>query len=162
MRRLTRIARIAALLVAVVGLPLAAANVAGRVAGDRIYLLNRTACVVTVMSQHEGVAIKPGEAGLIKSGFVERTPTVLIASGPGIWVGGLHFSLHRIEVRGRPDVAIPRAAYESSRLGAALKLEVTESELRLAIPNGVGVRAQPDGLPITFQPGACRRPSDET
>ena len=162
MKPLTRIGRIAALLIAAVGLPLAAATVAGRVAGDRIYLLNRTACVVTVMSEHEGVAIQPGDVGLIKPGFIDRTPTMLIVSGPGAWVEGLHFSLHRIEARGRPEVAIPPTAYESTSFGSTLKLEVTESELRLAIPDGVGVRAQPDGLPITFQPGACRRPGDET
>jgi hypothetical protein len=159
MRPVTRIVWIAALLAAAVGLPIAGATVAGRIAGDRIYLLNSTACVVAVMSQHDGVAIRPGEVGLIKPGFVDRTPTMLIASR-GIWLGGLHFSFDRIEVRDRAEVAIPLSARETASLGAAINLEVTEGELRVAIPGGV--RAQPEGFPITFQPGACRRPSDET
>jgi hypothetical protein len=152
MKLLVRTVRVVALLVAVVGVPLAVASVAGQVSGDRVYLLNSTNCVVAAMSQHEGVTVKPGESALLKPGFLARTPTMILASGPGIWIGGLHFSIDRVEVRHRADVEVPEAWRTSSFLGTTITLELFQDQLRLTGTPAV----QPKGFPIMFRPGACR------
>ena len=143
------IARIVALLILVIVVPLSVASVGSRYMGDRVYLLNSTRCRVVVMEQHDGHGANPGEEVLVKRGFVARTPTMMIASGSAIWLGGLHFSIDKLQVRDMADIAIPSSWLGSSIRGRTLAYELTaEGQLLVKAPPARPSVQQPQGFPL--------------
>jgi hypothetical protein len=157
MRISIKFARVIVLLIAVVAVPIALASIAGRVVGERVYLLNSSLCRVAVMDQHNGSSIHPGETALVKHGFLDRTPNILIVAEGDIWFGGLHFGSSKLEIRGQDDIVIPRGWLETSWLGSSLTYELTaKGELILRSPKRVGsyVMSQPAGLPATRRLGS--------
>lgn len=149
MRVVIRIARIVALLILVVVVPLSVASVGSRYTGDRVYLLNSTRCRIVVMEQHDGHGANPGAEVLIKHGFVDRTPTMMIVSGSAIWLGGLHFSIDKLQVRDVADIAIPSSWLGSSITGRTLTYELTaDGQLLVKAPPAYPASQQPQGLPL--------------
>ena len=159
MRPSVRLWRIGLLLVLVISVPIAGGEVAGHFVGHRVYLLNSTKCDVAVMEQHDGVTAKPGETVLVKPGLVDRTPTKLIAAGPGIWLGGLHFdSAGKLEVRGQDDIKVPDAWFEQTQFGTKLTYELTvDGALIVREPSGhtESRMEQPAGLPLRRRGGGA-------
>ncbi len=161
MQTLIRIARIVALLLLVVAIPYGAASIGGRFGGNRIYLTNNTKCHVVLMEQHDGTAALPGETILVKPGFLDRTPMMLIAFDSGILLGGLHFSEDRLQVRDFNDIVVPASWLEQTTFGTKLIYELNaRGQLLLRAGNGTELpTAQPPGLPvqtrIDFQGERC-------
>ena len=149
MRIIARVTRALALLALVILIPIAGAELGARFMGSRIYLLNSTNCRVVVMEQHDGYGADPGERVLVKAGFVDRTPTMLIVAGSSIWFGGLHFSLDKLQVRDHDDVLIRAEMLEHSILGSSLTYELTDRGM-LAVKQPLSQigAAQPVGLPL--------------
>jgi hypothetical protein len=150
MQTLIRIARIVALLLLVLAIPYAVASIGGRYGGNRIYLTNNTKCRVVLMEQHDGTAALPGETILVKPGFLDRTPTMLIGFDTGILIGGLHFSEDRLQVRGLDDIAVPASWREKTTFGTKLTYELNargQLLLRAAYESKVS-SGQPPGLPV--------------
>lgn len=119
--------------------------------GERVYLLNKSLCQVSVMDQHNGSLVPSGETTLVKPGFLDRTPTMLIAVNGDILFGGLHFASGKLEIRGRSDIIIPKEWLETSFLDSSLTYELTaKGELILHSHQGNGSHAiaQPLGLPL--------------
>ena len=144
-----RIARIAGLLIFVILVPLSVASVGSLYMGDRVYLLNNTRCRIVVMEEHDGHEANPGEEVLIKRGFVERTPTMMILAGSAVWFGGLHFAVNTLQVRDKSDIAIPPFFLGSSMLGRTLTYELTmDGQLLVKSPPMHPSVAQPQGLPL--------------
>lgn len=157
-----RPARVVALLLLVIVIPLSVTSVAGRFMGDRVYLLNSTPCRVVVMEQHDGHEANPGETVLIKSGFVDRTPTMMVFSGSAFWFGGLHFTTDTLQVRDQADIAIPPSWLSSSIMGKELTYELTaDGQLLVKGPTMQPSMPQPKGLPLkaraTPDSKQCRR-----
>ncbi|QHJ01041.1 hypothetical protein GT347_25475 [Xylophilus rhododendri] len=120
MNFLLKLGRITFLLVLVLVTIFAAGELMGRHFGDRIYLRNASPCTIVMMSEHQGIEANPGESVLIKAGFIDRTPTMLITRVGGIWQGGLHFSIDNFSVRDQPDRAIPPDWIENTLRGRKL------------------------------------------
>jgi len=152
-----RIARVVVLLVVVVGILIAAESAAGRFVGHRVYLRNSTICEVVVMQEHDGIMAKPGETVLVKSGLIDRTPTMMITANWDIWFGGLHFSADRLQVRGNSDVIFPSLWLKSSLIGTTLTFDLTrQGQLVVLPPNDATQIAlpQPEGLPLQHRLGS--------
>lgn len=154
MRLGPRILRVLSLLLIALAVPLVVASVASRVAGDRIYLLNATNCNVSVIEQHDGKTAAPGELILVKAGFVDRTPTLLITSNSVIWYGGLHFSTDIFQNRGEPDVPISSAWRVSSMFGTKQIYELRADGLFLRSPTDPIALPQPVGFPVIPRGGS--------
>ena len=162
MRIGVRPARVVALLILVIVLPLAVTSVASRFTGDRVYLVNSTPCRVVVMEQHDGHEANPGETVLIKSGFLDRTPTMMVFSGSAFLFGGLHFTMNTLQVRDQADIAIPPSWLSSSITGKELTYELTaDGQLLVKGPTTQSSMPQPKGLPLktraTPDSTQCRR-----
>ena len=109
----------------VIIVPLSVASVGSRYMGDRVYLLNNTSCRVVVMEEHDGHAANPGEEVLIKPGFVDRIPTMMIVTDSAVWFGGLRFTVSTLHVRDQADIQIPPLfAWDFDR-GRTLTYELT-------------------------------------
>ena len=149
MRIITRVTRVLALLALVIVIPIACVTVAARFMGSRIYLLNSTSCRVVVMEEHDGHGADPGDRVLVKTGFVDRTPTMFILAGASFLYGGLHFSIDKLQVRDHDDVLIPAAMLERSVLGSSLTYELTDRGM-LVVKQPISQigAVQPVGLPL--------------
>jgi hypothetical protein len=153
MRFTVRIARVVALLLLAIVVPLAVASAGGRFIGNRVYMLNSTHCRVVVMEEHDGYGANPGETILVKPGLVDRTPTMLILAGSTVWFGGLHFTDDMLQVRGQADIVIPRSWLHSSFLGSTLTYELTAGgELLVKQPPDQSSVSQPQGFPLKARP----------
>jgi len=157
-----RPARVVALLLLMVVVPLSVTSVASRFLGDRVYLLNSTPCRVVAVEQHNGHEANPGETVLIKSGFADRTPTMMVFSGSAFWFGGLHFTMDTLQVRDQANIAIPPSWLSSSILGRELTYELTaDGQLLVKGPTMQPSMPQPKGLPLktlaTPDSKQCRR-----
>jgi len=151
-----RIARILVLLCIVIGIPIAAASVAGHYVGHRVYLLNSTRCQVTVMSEHEGATVQPGEIMLVKPGLIDRTPSLIIIANWDMWFDGLHFTSDRLQTRFKDDIVVSNAWFADSIFGTTLTYELTrQGRLVIMPPKGMGQNAltQPAGLPLEHRLG---------
>ena len=150
-----RLARWGAFLLCAVALLVAVTWAVGRFSGHRVYLLNSTNCRIWVMTQHDGHVVKSGETALVKSGFVERTPTVLIGSGDQTWFGGLHFTESKLQIRGQDDISIPVSWRASSLFGSTLTYELTGvGQLVIQPPQQAQLLpTQPAGLPMQARSG---------
>jgi len=157
-----RLARIITLLILVIIVPLSVASVGSRYMGDRVYLLNNTSCRVVVMEEHDGHAANPGEEVLIKPGFVDRTPTMMIVTDSAVWFGGLRFAVSTLQVRDQADIQIPPSLLGTLIGGRTLTYELTtDGQLLVKGPPMHSSMAQPQGLPLkartTPNPNECKR-----
>ena len=150
MRLSIRIARIVALLGLLFIATLAVSTVAGRLTGDRVYLINKSRCALAVMDEHDGVTVGIDETVLVKSGLFDRTPTMVIAPSQGMWFGGVHFSSGgKISVRGYHDLTVPPSWIRQTLLGTEITYEITSTAQIVVHQYGVGqLQAQPSGFPI--------------
>ena len=153
-----RIARILTLLFLALLLGYICVDAVGRYSGDRVYLKNSSICTIHLISEHDGQKAEPGETILLKSGFVERTPTMLIAHAKGIWVGGLHFSADKFSVRGEADRDVPAQWMQKSFFGRRLGFDLKKNgQLDIAGPNDKGA-TQPQGFPFKLPLGDGEQP----
>ncbi|MGH1510443.1 hypothetical protein [Ralstonia solanacearum] len=149
MHIIVRFSRIVALLLFVLAIPAIIITIGSRYTGDRVYIMNSTSCRVVVTEEHDGYRANPGESTLIKSSFVNQTPTMMIRVGSTFWFGGLHFSQKKLRLRDHDDVLIPRTWRQLSFFGTKLTYEITaDGELRLKGPRGESSAPQPSGLPL--------------
>jgi hypothetical protein len=157
-----RVVRILILLGAVIAVPFAVASVAGNFVGHRVYLVNSTLCDVAVMEEHGGLIAKPGEKILIKSGLIDRTPSMMITANWDIWFSGLRFASDgTLALRGRDgavvSVVIPSSWNEHAFFGTVLIYEVTRQGqlvVRQPASGSSAVSLQPSGLPVEHRSGS--------
>lgn len=148
-----RAARMSVLLALVLALGYASIEVAGRYLGDRVYLKNSSACTIHLMSEHDGQKAEPSETVLVKPGFVDRTPSMLVVHAKGIWVGGLHFSADRFSVRGEAEREVPAEWMQGTMFGRRLVFDLNpDGQLAVIAPNPEG-RSQPRGFPVKLNDG---------
>lgn len=146
-----RAVRISVLLALILALGYACIEVAGRYLGDRVYLKNSSACTIHLMSQHNGQKVEPGETVLVKPGFVDRTPSMLVVHAKGIWIGGLHFSADKFSVRGEADREVPAEWVQGTIFGRRLVFDLNpKGQLAVIPPNPEGL-SQPRGFPVNFR-----------
>lgn len=149
MHIIVRLSRIVALLLFVLAIAVILITIGSRYTGDRVYILNSTSCRLVVIEEHDGYRASPGESTLVKSGFVNQTPTMMIRVGSSFWFGGLHFSQEKLRLRDQDDVLIPRIWRQASSFGTTLTYEITANgELRLKGLGGESSAPQPLGLPL--------------
>ncbi|WP_459204331.1 hypothetical protein ACQVRV_17335 (plasmid) [Ralstonia pseudosolanacearum] len=158
MHIIVRFARIAALLLLVLAIPLIFSIIRGRYSGDRIYILNSTSCRIVVMEEHDGYGANPGESTLIKWSSVEQTPTMKILAGSTVLFSGLHFSQEKLRMRDHDDILIQHIWRQVSSFGTTLTYDITaDGELRLKEQGGKSPAPQPLGLPLKAPPLALAK-----
>jgi hypothetical protein len=117
--------------------------------GARVFVRNNSLCDIELSEEHSGSTIHPGERVLAKSGFIERSPTMLLVSKHRGWTG-LRFEETSMEIRTREGerikIAIPPQWWGSTLLGRELTFEVDRSEYLV-------VKAPTDVLRGSAQPG---------
>jgi hypothetical protein len=148
-----RAARIAVLLFAVLAVSIAVITFGGTLAGDRIYFLNSTKCMVLWMEEHSSIAVEPGETVLFKTGFLGQTPGRLLIVNSDVWFQRVRVSTELLKARGQADIALPVAWRTRDRLGSIAKFELRRNgELALSTSDGKDL-VQPVGLPLRGQIG---------
>jgi hypothetical protein len=152
--------RIALLLILASGILMAATSFLNHYIGHRVYLRNSTLCRVAVMQEHDGIVARPGETVLVKSGLVDRTPTLMITAKSTIWASGLHFSFNRLQIREHGDIIVPASWSTGSLFGATVTYAITRQGQLVLLPPGdtsQATLAQPAGLPIQLWSGSASK-----
>lgn len=148
-----RIARILTQLFLALLLGYICIDAVGRYSGDRVYLKNSSICTIHLISEHDGQKAEPGKTILLKPGFVDKTPTMLISHAKGIWVGDLHFSAGKFSVRGEADREIPAEWMQKSFFGRRLVFDLKKNgQLDIAGPSEKE-GTQPQGFPFKLPLG---------
>jgi hypothetical protein len=142
--------RVVASLIVIFVVAYALMEVGGHLFGDRVYLKNDYQCNIVVMDEHESTSVSIGQVALIKSGLMERTPTLLIAADSKPVLHGLHFSINQIQARNTPPIFVPAFWRTYTFSGSKLVYILSSNgNLKLHYPNtGEENPKQPIGLPL--------------
>ena len=142
--------RVVASLIAIFVVAYASMEFGGHLFGDRVYLKNDYKCNIVVMDEHGSTSISIGQVTLIKSGFTEHTPTLLIAADSKTVLHGLHFSINQIQTRNTPPILVPAFWRTYTIFGSKLVYTLNSSgNLELNHPNTDDKNLkQPVGLPL--------------
>lgn len=124
--------------------------------GNRIFLANASACDIVVSDEHGGATIRPGHRELVRSGFIDHSPSMLVATRQQAWTG-VRFHERLVNVRtadgNNLDISIPPNWWHPTSLGRELTFEVDGTgRLVLRAPLGAVPGPQPSGFPLPSLP----------